>query len=158
MTEKKEKIIIKADVLEIGFSPNGHCADRIIRYISMAKKNIRLIAYAFNNEQIAKELIKAYERKVDVRIITDAKQLNQKDNYIPIIKNAGVTCYKAYENTKGCLHSKSLVIDNYITITGSFNFTNSADKNNAENIIVLRSREIAKKYIHHFNYIAKYSG
>jgi len=39
-----------------------------------------------------------------------------------------------------------MIIDNIIVITGSFNFTDNADKRNAENVIVLYNNNIAKQY------------
>lgn len=35
-------------------------------------------------------------------------------------------------------HNKVMIIDNSTVITGSFNFTTSAQKRNAENVLVLR--------------------
>jgi len=43
-------------------------------------------------------------------------------------------------------HNKVMVIDEVIVITGSFNFTNSAETRNAENFLVLKSAELAQRY------------
>ena len=39
-----------------------------------------------------------------------------------------------------------MVIDNQVVVTGSFNFTNSAETRNAENLLILRSPELAQAY------------
>ena len=39
-----------------------------------------------------------------------------------------------------------MLIDDDIVITGSYNFTNSAEKRNAENIMIVRSTYAAKRY------------
>ena len=39
-----------------------------------------------------------------------------------------------------------MVIDGATVITGSFNFTKNAEANNAENLLVVRSPELAAKY------------
>ncbi|HET6513584.1 MAG TPA: phospholipase D-like domain-containing protein [Thermodesulfovibrionales bacterium] len=44
-------------------------------------------------------------------------------------------------------HNKIMIIDKEVVITGSFNFTKAAEDKNAENLIVLRSGEVAKTYI-----------
>ena len=46
----------------------------------------------------------------------------------------------------GIAHNKVMIIDNTVVITGSFNFTENADKRNAENVIVLHDSSIAKQY------------
>jgi phosphatidylserine/phosphatidylglycerophosphate/cardiolipin synthase-like enzyme len=43
-------------------------------------------------------------------------------------------------------HNKVMVIDGERVITGSFNFTTSAEKNNAENLLVIDDPELAVKY------------
>ena len=44
-------------------------------------------------------------------------------------------------------HNKVMVIDGLVLITGSFNFTPSAEKRNAENLLIIRDKELAGKYI-----------
>jgi phosphatidylserine/phosphatidylglycerophosphate/cardiolipin synthase-like enzyme len=46
-----------------------------------------------------------------------------------------------------------MIIDGEIVVTGSYNFTNSAEKSNAENMIVLRSAPLAQQY--HKNFISQ---
>lgn len=40
-------------------------------------------------------------------------------------------------------HNKVIIIDGRTVITGTFNFTKSADERNAENVVVLGSPEVA---------------
>jgi phosphatidylserine/phosphatidylglycerophosphate/cardiolipin synthase-like enzyme len=44
-------------------------------------------------------------------------------------------------------HNKIMIIDGEIVITGSFNFTLSAEDKNAENLIIIRDKALAEKYI-----------
>ena len=44
-----------------------------------------------------------------------------------------------------------MVIDGETIITGSFNFTKKAEENNAENLLVIRSPELATKYTANWN-------
>jgi phosphatidylserine/phosphatidylglycerophosphate/cardiolipin synthase-like enzyme len=43
-------------------------------------------------------------------------------------------------------HNKVMIIDNAAVITGSFNFSKAAEERNAENLLVVHSRELAAKY------------
>ena len=43
-------------------------------------------------------------------------------------------------------HNKIMVLDDATVITGSFNFTKSAEQSNAENLLVIRSAELAGIY------------
>jgi phosphatidylserine/phosphatidylglycerophosphate/cardiolipin synthase-like enzyme len=50
-----------------------------------------------------------------------------------------------------------IVIDEQTVITGSFNFTNSAEDKNAENLLVIKDKEIAMKYAENWNEHARHS-
>jgi phosphatidylserine/phosphatidylglycerophosphate/cardiolipin synthase-like enzyme len=43
-------------------------------------------------------------------------------------------------------HDKVMVIDSVVVVTGSFNFTNAAEINNAENLLVIHSSGLAARY------------
>jgi phosphatidylserine/phosphatidylglycerophosphate/cardiolipin synthase-like enzyme len=36
-------------------------------------------------------------------------------------------------------------------LTGSFNFTKAAEEKNAENLLIIRNKKLAKKYIENWN-------
>jgi phosphatidylserine/phosphatidylglycerophosphate/cardiolipin synthase-like enzyme len=40
-----------------------------------------------------------------------------------------------------------MIIDQYTVITGSFNFTRAAEEKNAENLLIIKSKELAGIYI-----------
>jgi phosphatidylserine/phosphatidylglycerophosphate/cardiolipin synthase-like enzyme len=40
-----------------------------------------------------------------------------------------------------------MVIDKETVITGSFNFTKAAEEKNAENLLILKSKELAVEYL-----------
>jgi len=50
-----------------------------------------------------------------------------------------------------------MVIDGETVITGSFNFTKAAEENNAENLLVIRDRELAERYIRNWQEHEKHS-
>jgi phosphatidylserine/phosphatidylglycerophosphate/cardiolipin synthase-like enzyme len=48
------------------------------------------------------------------------------------------------------MHHKVIVIDDETVITGSFNFSASADKSNDENVVILRNPDIARRFADEF--------
>jgi len=48
-------------------------------------------------------------------------------------------------------HNKIMIIDKETVITGSFNFTKAAEEKNAENLLILKNKELAKIYIDNWN-------
>ena len=59
--------------------------------------------------------------------------------------NAGVPVRQ--DGNPRTFHHKVFVIDEEIVVTGSFNFSENADKNNDENVIVIHNATIAEQYL-----------
>jgi phosphatidylserine/phosphatidylglycerophosphate/cardiolipin synthase-like enzyme len=50
----------------------------------------------------------------------------------------------------GLMHHKVFIIDNQIVITGSYNFSRSAEERNDENILVIYNTDIAQEFLKEF--------
>jgi phosphatidylserine/phosphatidylglycerophosphate/cardiolipin synthase-like enzyme len=53
------------------------------------------------------------------------------------------------------MHHKVIVIDEEIVITGSYNFSKNASRNNDENVLVVENRDIAAEYMKEFHRLYK---
>jgi phosphatidylserine/phosphatidylglycerophosphate/cardiolipin synthase-like enzyme len=126
------------------FSPHGGCTEAIITEISNAKSSILVQAYSFTSEPIAQALVAAHKRGVKVQVLVDKGQLKENGAKIDLLANASVPL--AIDSKHNCAHNKVLVIDGKIVITGSFNFSASAENRNAENLVIIQSEELAAKY------------
>jgi phosphatidylserine/phosphatidylglycerophosphate/cardiolipin synthase-like enzyme len=54
-------------------------------------------------------------------------------------------------------HNKIMVIDANVVITGSFNFTKATEEHNAENLLVIRNRDLAARYTDNWNTHSQHS-
>jgi phosphatidylserine/phosphatidylglycerophosphate/cardiolipin synthase-like enzyme len=50
-----------------------------------------------------------------------------------------------------------MIIDGEIVITGSFNFTKAAEEKNAENLLIIKDKDLAGKYIENWKNHAEHS-
>lgn len=130
--------------IDLCFTPGGTCTDRIIDEIGAARHEILVQAYSFTSADIGKALIKAHKRGVKVEAILDRSQRTAKYSYATFLANMRVPTY--IDARHAIAHNKIIIIDSMTTITGSFNFTKAAQEKNAENLLIIRSREIAKAY------------
>ena len=137
--------------IEVAFSPNGGGAGLIIRTIGEAKKTIQVQAYSFTNADIAKALLDAHKRGVNVRVVLDKSQETEKYTSATFLANAGVPV--RIDDDFAIAHSKIMILDEETVITGSFNFTKAAEERNAENVLVIRgNRELAKLYLQNWQW------
>jgi len=88
--------------------------------------------------------VAAHKRGVTVQVILDKSQRTEKYSEADFLVNVGIPVH--IDAKHAIAHNKVMVIDGATVITGSFNFTKAAEENNAENLLVIRSPELAAKY------------
>lgn len=78
------------DGIAVYFSPKGGCTDAIVDHISKATKTIKVQAYSFTSEPIAKALMHAHQRGVTVTAILDKSQRTEKYSSATFMHNQGI--------------------------------------------------------------------
>ena len=140
---------------EVFFSPKGGCTEAIVDNLNWAEKYIRVQAYSFTSKPIAEALIGAHKRGVDVQVLLDKSQLRGKGSKLDLLVQAGVPV--RIDKKHAIAHNKVIIIDGVTVLTGSFNFTNAAEDKNAENLLVIRDKVVARKYRNNWNIHSKHS-
>ena len=150
--EIKQPNTVKASgTIEVAFSPNGGGAATIIKAIGQAQKTIKVQAYSFTNADIAKALLEASKRGVQVRVVLDKSQETEKYTSATFLANAGVPV--RIDDDFAIAHNKIMILDDETVITGSFNFTKAAEERNAENVLVIRgNKELARLYLQNWQW------
>jgi phosphatidylserine/phosphatidylglycerophosphate/cardiolipin synthase-like enzyme len=123
------------------FTPGGHCTDIIVQVLGNAKRTILVQAYSFTSAPIAKALLDAHKRGVQVQVILDKSQRSEKYSSADFLANQGVPVL--IDAKHAISHNKVMVIDGELVVTGSFNFTKAAQEKNAENLLVIRDATLA---------------
>jgi phosphatidylserine/phosphatidylglycerophosphate/cardiolipin synthase-like enzyme len=127
------------------FTPGENCAGTIVEGLSGAKRMILAQAYSFTSAPIAKALLDAHKRGVQVQVILDKSQRTDKYSSADFLANQGVPV--VIDANPGIAHNKIIVIDGELVLTGSFNFTKAAQQKNAENLVMLRDPALAAQYV-----------
>lgn len=134
--------------IEVYFTPsNGNpvgATAAIVREIDAARGEILVQAYSFTSEPIARALLKAHRRGIRVAVILDRSQQTQKYSSMTFLKNQGIPTW--IDAKHAIAHNKVMILDARTVITGSFNFTKAAEERNAENLLIIRSPELAARY------------
>ena len=127
--------------IEVYFSPKGGCTEAVVRELGNAKATILVQAYSFTSVPIAKALLDAHKRGVEIEVILDKSQRRAKYSSADFVIHAGIPTF--IDAKHAIAHNKIMVIDGQTVITGSFNFTKAAEENNAENLLVIRDKALA---------------
>ncbi|HXY55470.1 MAG TPA: phospholipase D family protein [Nitrospirota bacterium] len=130
---------------QVYFSPKGGCTEAIVDALNHAKSEILVQAYSFTSKDIAKALLEAHKRGVHIEIILDRSNRSKNYSAGDFAAHMGISTY--IDSAHAIAHNKIIVIDKKTVITGSFNFTKAAENNNAENLLIISSTDLAKYYI-----------
>jgi phosphatidylserine/phosphatidylglycerophosphate/cardiolipin synthase-like enzyme len=138
--------------IAVCFSPPipGGCDPQaaIVAELAAARSSILVQAYVLTSRPIVGALLRARARGVDVRIILDRKQLQHDRSDLKAaarLLSAGIPVM-VDDGVRGIAHNKVVVIDGRLVITGSYNFTWSAEHKNAENLVIIRDPVVAGEY------------
>ena len=129
------------------FCPEDDCRDAIVSEVRNAESEVRVMVFSFTDAALGTELILAHYRNVSVKVLFDVRQ-NLKYSQMPRLALQGIGTRTL--SGKGFLHHKVWLIDNETVITGSFNPSANAIRRNEENVIIIRDRELAARYLGEF--------
>ena len=138
-------IAFQVDIINVCFSPSGNCTNAIIEQINNAKSEILVQAYSFTSAPIAKALLSAHKRGVKIVAVLDKSNKTAKYSSATFLFNAGIPVF--IDSAHAIAHNKIIILDRETVITGSFNFTKAAEEKNAENVLILKSKDLAKEYL-----------
>ena len=133
-----------AQVLGLFFTPPSGAGKALVTWIDGAREEVLVQAYGFTHNAIAQALLRAQQRGVRVAVLLDRKSSSTNRYVIDLLQGTPVAL--RFDGEHAIAHNKLMLIDEQVVITGSFNFTNAAETRNAENLLILRSSELAQVY------------
>jgi phosphatidylserine/phosphatidylglycerophosphate/cardiolipin synthase-like enzyme len=142
-------------VVQACFSPQGKCSSYIIRELEQAKKEILVAIYAFTSDELANAIVQARKRGVTIQVVVDrefdAENERSKGKFLEthkvLLRRVAGLKAGTPEKEAGLMHQKFAVIDRRLVLTGSYNWTHSAETLNDENLLLFRDAgPLAEEY------------
>ncbi|SFF22927.1 PLD-like domain-containing protein [Fontimonas thermophila] len=124
----------------VGFSPqNGQnsAEDLVLQTIAQARSRIRVAMFTFSSRRIAKALVEARARGIDVAVVVDPDNGDGPRSALALLRAGGVGVRRNGHYAR--MHHKFMVVDGRHVQTGSYNYTYAAATQNAENVLLLRN-------------------
>ena len=129
----------------------------LIKLICSAKSEIKIAVCWFTNSEIFSHLLKHLDLGIEIELIINDDIINNNKNSLnfeTFIEKGGKLFFCKNEYF---MHHKFMVIDNSHIETGSYNFTEIAEKINIENIVILNDEKVTMEFINQFNYLKSLS-
>ncbi len=130
--------------IENYFSTHDQPSRHIIDTIKLARRTVHFLAFSFTHDGIGRAMLEKAQAGVEVGGVFEKTQTAAGHSEYSKLKDAGLAVY--LDGNPRNMHHKVIVIDSEIVIVGSFNFSESADKSNDENLLIIYSRAIAAKF------------
>jgi phosphatidylserine/phosphatidylglycerophosphate/cardiolipin synthase-like enzyme len=138
--------------LQSCFSPDDGCSAQLLKVIQNARQSIYFLAYSFTSDDLANAMIERLQQGVKIEGVMEGSQIesNSGSDY-DRFRSAGLNV--RLDANPNQMHDKVMVIDSQIVVTGSFNYTYSAENYNDENMLVIYNPQIAELYLAEFERI-----
>jgi len=147
-TVNNQWAILNGTPIQILFSPEDGAVGSLIAVLSDAQSSIRFLAFSFTDYPMAQTMIDRAQAGVDVQGVFETFGSNSPRSELKTLWCAGLQVRQ--DGNGSFLHDKVIIIDESIVVTGSLNFSSSADEDNEENVLIIDNPEIAALYLQEY--------
>lgn len=137
--------------IETCFASESRCADRIVATIGQSQRSVRFLAFSFTSDPIAQAMLDRRANGVALSGIFETTGSDTAFSEYGKLKKAGVEVYT--DGNPYVMHHKVIIIDERIVIFGSFNFSDNANTQNDENLLIVENPEIARAFLAEYDRI-----
>lgn len=135
------------------FSNEDDISSGLISAIKSANKTLEIAIYSLSNKAISDAILDVFKRGVSVRVVIDWGQVSTSkiDPSVKALMDAKVPMKSLKGGGNyGIMHNKITIVDRSLLITGSYNYTVSANTKNFENIVFITDKNNINSYVQYF--------
>ncbi|MCA9929706.1 MAG: hypothetical protein KC419_14565 [Anaerolineales bacterium] len=154
-----EQLTIQGVQIENYFGPEKEIAPIIARAVARAQEAILFMAFSFTDERIGEAILGRADAGVAVQGVFETTGAESDFSYYPIMRDAGIPNLEVrLDQNPFIMHHKVIIVDWETVIFGSFNFSESANSRNDENIIIIHDPTFANFFVEEFGTVWEESG
>lgn len=127
-----KKTILPEEIVTVPVFEN--IKKQIIEELNKAINTIYVCVAWFTDDELRDVILAKYKTGVDVRVITFLDGVNKKHG----VDYQGIPHIERRSAKGSIMHRKYCIIDNHVTISGSYNWTDNASERNDENIEIIQ--------------------
>jgi len=115
-------------------------------------KSLDIAIFSLTNNTLYEAIKEVWEAGCAVRIIADDECCKNYGSDVYRLAALGIPV-KTDNSERFHMHHKMAIIDRSVVVTGSFNWTSQAVKNNQENILFFENKGLAQQYTDEYNHL-----
>jgi phosphatidylserine/phosphatidylglycerophosphate/cardiolipin synthase-like enzyme len=142
-------VTIDGTRLDVFFSPDDGVLNALVPLLESAQQSIFFLAYSFTSNELGDIVREKAKAGLTIAGVMDDEQVrsNQGTEFDPF-RQANLDV--RIDGIEGLMHHKVFIIDQKIVAFGSYNFSQSAEERNDENLIIIYNPVIAHQFILEF--------
>lgn len=144
-------IPIGSGQVEALFSPGENVAARIAERVSEAQTSANFMAFSFTHDVIGRAVVERAQAGVAVAGVFESTGSLTRFSEFGQMSEAGLAVYR--DGNPYLMHHKVFILDGRAVIFGSFNFSQSADRENDENCLIVEDAAFAEGFAREFDQI-----
>ena len=135
--------------IETYFSAQDDVASKVAARVGGAQRSIRFLAFSFTQDTIGQAVIQKAQGGVTVSGVFERTGSETRFSEYGKMKQAGLDVYQ--DGNPYTMHHKVFVLDDRTTLFGSFNFSDGANRDNDENLLIVDDPGFAQPFIQEFD-------
>jgi len=130
------------------FAPEDGVAQYVLQRLAAAKKSIHFMAFSYTSSAVADAMVAQAQAGVPVRGVFESQNAGGTGSAFSRLRQGDIDVLE--DGNCYILHHKVIIIDARTVITGSYNFTGSAEQDNDENLVIVDDPQLARAYLDEF--------
>jgi phosphatidylserine/phosphatidylglycerophosphate/cardiolipin synthase-like enzyme len=143
-----QRLTIGGVTVENYFAPEDNVADKITARLKQATHTIDFMAFAFTDDDIGRAVMDRAKAGVQVRGVFESANAKNEFSEYDKSRKAGVEVW--LDGNPYSMHHKVFIMDGKTVILGSFNFSQNAETENDENLLIVDDPALAQTFAAEF--------
>ena len=147
-------VTLQGTQVDVLFSPDDLVVDRLSMLLGEAQQSIYFLAYSFGSNDLGNIIREKAAQGVVVGGVLESDQVSSEQanpnqvEELRLFRQAGLDL--RLDGNAEIMNHKIMIIDGRIVVMGSYDFTNRAETENDENVLIIYNEKIAQKFMEEF--------
>ena len=147
-TRDSQQTTINGVPVQVLFGSEDKAMPDLVDLVDGAQQSVRFMAFSFTRDDLGDAMLSRAEAGLNVQGIFEARGSETEFSELPRFFCAGLAVRQ--DGNPRAMHHKVIIIDGQKVVTGSFNFSNNAEENNDENLVIIADPNLAAHYLQEF--------
>jgi phosphatidylserine/phosphatidylglycerophosphate/cardiolipin synthase-like enzyme len=137
--------------IEVLFSGEVKIREAFLKEIEDLSESLDLALYEITSPDLAQALVKAKERGIKIRVVTDSKQARIKSSRVSALIKQGISVKTVGGKEKGAMNHRFAILDRKKVMTGSPGWAEGPGEGNYENTLIIQDVDLVDSYQREFD-------